>query len=76
VITHFARYACEDFDVMQLRVPELPTHSALPGDYRTKEEIFKQVERERRKAEALGICMSRIPCLGQTILFARQRFKL
>ena len=73
MITHFALYAYEDFDLVQLRVLVLPTHSTFPGDCRTKEEIFEQVERERRKAEALGECMSRIPCLGQTILSAYQR---
>jgi len=39
-ITHFTRYNYNDFKVMQLRLPVLPTHRAeLPGDYRTEEEI-------------------------------------
>lgn len=40
-ITHFARYAYEDFSVFSQRLPVLPTHVAFPGDYRTKDEIYR-----------------------------------
>jgi hypothetical protein len=44
-ITHFARYSYNDFKVMNLKLPVLPTHLAYPGDYRTKEEILEQAAR-------------------------------
>ena len=40
-ITHFARYSYSDFRVMTLQLPVLPTHVAIPGDYRTKAEIYR-----------------------------------
>lgn len=47
-ITHFANYRYNDFKVMSIKMPVLPTHLPyLPGDYRTKEEILKQVEISR-----------------------------
>jgi hypothetical protein len=39
-ITHFARYGYDEFDRIELRLPVLPTHTPLPGDYRTREEIL------------------------------------
>lgn len=44
-ITHFARYDYGQFDVMELRLPVLPTHTSFPGDYRSKEQIFKDAGR-------------------------------
>lgn len=41
-ITHFARYGYDEFEVAELRIPVLQTHLAIPGDYRTREEILKQ----------------------------------
>jgi hypothetical protein len=38
-ITHFSRYNYNEFKVMELKLPVLPTHLWFPGDYRTKEEI-------------------------------------
>jgi hypothetical protein len=47
-ISHFARYDYNAFEVMELRLPVLPTHMMFPGDYRSKEEIFQQeVENQR-----------------------------
>lgn len=46
-ITHFSRYSYGEFKVMELRLPVLPTHLAFPGDYRTKEEIVEQADRQR-----------------------------
>ncbi len=41
-ITHFARYDYNEFVVMPLQLPVLPTYLAIPGDYRTKEQIYKE----------------------------------
>jgi hypothetical protein len=41
-ISHFARYAYNEFDTVPLRLPVLPTFLTLPGDYRTLEEIQDQ----------------------------------
>jgi hypothetical protein len=46
-ITHFSSYDYDEFKVMTLKLPVLPTHLAYPGDYRTKEEILQQVARSR-----------------------------
>lgn len=39
-ITHFANYDYNEFVVMNLKLPVLPTHTLLPGDYRTMDEIY------------------------------------
>lgn len=44
-ITHFRRYAFEEFEVAPLYLPVLPTHLPLPLDYRTKSEIEDQVQK-------------------------------
>jgi hypothetical protein len=38
-ITFFRRFRYGQFGVVNLRLPVLPTHLPLPGDYRSKEEI-------------------------------------
>lgn len=38
-ITHFSRYGYDEYEYIKLHPPVLPTHLALPGDYRTREEI-------------------------------------
>ena len=40
-ITHFSHYGYNEYAFRALRFPVLPTHYYLPGDYRTKEEIYK-----------------------------------
>lgn len=50
-ITHFTRFDYEKFDVMELRLPVMPTHMPIPGDYRTEDEIREQVARSKREAE-------------------------
>jgi hypothetical protein len=45
-ITHFARYDYGEFDVLELRLPVLPTHTAFPGDYRTREQIVRDAARQ------------------------------
>jgi hypothetical protein len=40
-ITHFARYGYMDFRDIEMRPPVLPTDSPLPGDYRTKEQMYE-----------------------------------
>ena len=39
-ISHFARYAYNEFAVAEVRMPLLPTHLLYPGDYRTRQEII------------------------------------
>ena len=41
-ITHFANYNYNEFKVMTLKLPVLPTHLGYPGDYRTEKEIDKK----------------------------------
>jgi hypothetical protein len=38
-ISHFARYGYQEFAVTEVRLPVLETHLALPGDYRSLDEI-------------------------------------
>lgn len=45
-ITHFSRYDFNRFDTKAMRIPVLPTHSPLPGDYRSKEEI---IDKEKKR---------------------------
>jgi hypothetical protein len=46
-ITHFSRYDYNEFKIMTLKLPVLPTHLACPGDYRTKDEILEQAARTK-----------------------------
>lgn len=43
-ITHFSHYDYNEFQVMTLRLPTLPTYTYLPGDYRTKEQIIQALK--------------------------------
>lgn len=47
-ITHFARYSYEEFAVMELRLPVLPTYLHFPGDYRTREQIHRDRDENMR----------------------------
>lgn len=38
-ISHFANYDYQEFKVMPITLPVLPTHLWVPGDYRTEKEI-------------------------------------
>lgn len=40
-ITHFSRYAYNEWLPVFLKLPVLPVHLYFPGDYRTKEEILR-----------------------------------
>jgi hypothetical protein len=51
-ITFFRRYHYGEFAVINLRLPVLPTHLPLPGDYRTKDQIQRDVEQNERDALA------------------------
>lgn len=44
-ITHFSRYEYDVFEVIQLQLPDLPTHLGIPLDYRSREEIEEQARR-------------------------------
>lgn len=46
-ITHFARDGYHELQVMDLRLPVLPTYTSYPGDYRTTEEISEQAAANR-----------------------------
>jgi len=49
-ITHFSTYSYNEFKVMTIKLPVLPTHLWFPGDYRTKEQIIKnKIKSERNK---------------------------
>lgn len=54
-ITHFSRYGYNEFKVMELSLPILPTHLIYPGDYRTKEEIAEQAAHNRSLMKQSGI---------------------
>jgi hypothetical protein len=41
-ITHFARFPYEHFEVMELRLPVLPTHGPMPGDYRDLSRFLRE----------------------------------
>lgn len=43
-ITHFAKYGYYEFLDTEIRLPVLPTHLSYPGDYRTKDEINRDVQ--------------------------------
>jgi len=44
-ISHFARHDYNEYRVMSIKLPVLPTHTAYAGDYRTKKEIYEEAER-------------------------------
>jgi hypothetical protein len=41
-ITYFSRYDYNAFCVSELKLPVLPTHTVIPGDYRNKEQIYRE----------------------------------
>jgi hypothetical protein len=41
-ITSFSRYSYDEFKAAELNLPVLATHTGVPGDYRTKQEIYEQ----------------------------------
>ncbi len=49
-ITFFRRYHYGEFGVVNLRLPVLPTHLPLPGDYRSEAEIERDAEQNDREA--------------------------
>lgn len=51
-ITHFAGYDFNEFKVMTLKLPVLPTHTMYPGDYRTKDQIIEESARSRLREES------------------------
>ncbi|MGD1074751.1 MAG: hypothetical protein ABR903_01530 [Thermodesulfovibrionales bacterium] len=46
-IMHFSRYGYNEFKVIELRLPALPTHPVFPGAYRNKEEIVEQAAHQK-----------------------------
>lgn len=48
-ITHFARYSYGEFQVFTRRLPVLPTHLMFPGDYRTKDEIYRAAKSNKEE---------------------------
>jgi hypothetical protein len=47
-ITSFAGFNYNEFKVMTLKLPVLPTHLVFPGDYRTKQEILEQAAQPQK----------------------------
>jgi hypothetical protein len=45
-ITHFARYGLNELAIMEMKLPVLPTLTGVPGDYRTRKEIYEEAEIE------------------------------
>jgi len=41
-ITHFSSFDYWDFVELEVKLPVLPTHLIYPGDYRPKDEIYRQ----------------------------------
>lgn len=54
-ITHFADYDYDQFKVMSVSLPVLPTHLWIPGDYRTKDEIREHYRRNLRRQGVQGM---------------------
>ena len=50
-ITHFAMYDYYQEAEIALDLPLLPVHTPFPGDYRTKEEIRRQVQKGTEQAD-------------------------
>lgn len=50
-ITSFSRYDYNFFDVFFLKAPILETHLYLPGDYRTKEQIYNDYQENMKFIE-------------------------
>jgi hypothetical protein len=53
-ITHFSRYFHDDFRMVQLNPPMLPTVMPFPGDYRTAKEVAEQAARSEAEAASKG----------------------
>ena len=53
-ITHFSRYSYDDFRMIQLNPPVLPTVMPFHGDYRTAEEVEQQAAKSQVEAAAQG----------------------
>jgi len=49
-ITHFSEYGYNERPSLTLRIPHVPTHTALPGDYRTLEQIYRDRDANLRAA--------------------------
>ena len=50
-ITHFAGFRYENRKLLALILPVLATHLSIPGDYRTKKQIYDDYERNTRAME-------------------------
>lgn len=48
-ITHFTRYKYGEWKDIWLRIPFLPVNTWIPGDYRTLDEVRRDVARNRRR---------------------------
>jgi hypothetical protein len=47
-ITHFSKFEYKESSLMELELPLLPTNTTFPGDYRTKNEIIAQADRDHK----------------------------
>jgi hypothetical protein len=50
-ISHFASYEYNEFAVIPLQLPVLPTHLGIPGDYRNRAEILEQMAKSEAQAK-------------------------
>lgn len=41
-ITYFSRFDYNEFRILSLKLPALPTYVAVPGDYREKDQIYRE----------------------------------
>ena len=53
-ISYFANYAYRQYHPVYLKLPVLPIHTYLPGDYRTKEQVARDVQENKRKAQEMA----------------------
>ena len=53
-ITYFANYAYRQYHPVYLKLPVLPIHTYLPGDYRTEEQVAHDVQENKRKSQEMA----------------------
>jgi hypothetical protein len=53
-ISFFANYSYNDFKEFSLRLPVLPIYTYLPGDYRTSEEVLRDVAKNIMEEKELN----------------------
>jgi len=49
-ITEWTRYPYSAYEAIPLKIPVLPTHTFIGGDYRTKEQVYQEARREQPRS--------------------------